>query len=74
MLAAPEDAAGIAEAIARLIADPIAVERLGANARALVAATFDAEVNFDRFFTLLATDGRAGRAGEPEPAREARVG
>jgi glycosyltransferase involved in cell wall biosynthesis len=51
-LADPEDVAGLADAVAHLLADPAALERLGTAARARVRERFDAERNFERLFAL----------------------
>jgi len=45
LLVAPDDAAALADALARLAADPALCVRLGAAGRARVEAVFDADVN-----------------------------
>ncbi|MCB0154597.1 MAG: hypothetical protein KDF65_07355, partial [Anaerolineae bacterium] len=42
----------LADAIAKLAADPALRKRLGRNARALVQAEFDIEVNANRLITI----------------------
>jgi glycosyltransferase involved in cell wall biosynthesis len=64
-LAGPEDVAGLADAVAGLIADPAALERLGARARACALERFDADRNFERLFALWERRGAA-----PAPAAE----
>lgn len=48
----PGDARALADAIAKLAADPALRKRLGRNARALVQAEFDIEVNANRLITI----------------------
>ncbi|OGF12870.1 MAG: hypothetical protein A2W00_04060 [Candidatus Eisenbacteria bacterium RBG_16_71_46] len=52
-LVPPDDPAALAAAVARLLADPAGIDRLGAEARAEAMRAFDAEANFERFFALL---------------------
>jgi glycosyltransferase involved in cell wall biosynthesis len=59
-LVPPDDPAALADALARLLADPAALDRMGERARLRARGEFDAEVNFGRLYELL--DG--GRAAE----------
>lgn len=61
-LASPNDPASLADAIARLLADPQELERLGGRARGQVRDTFDADVNFERLWALFAR-GAGAEAG-----------
>ena len=55
------DPRGLAEAMARLVAEPALGERLGAGAKRSVLSTFDADANFERL--LACFEGRD--AGSP---------
>jgi glycosyltransferase involved in cell wall biosynthesis len=58
-LVGEDDPEALAGAIATLLADPAALDRLGERARARVRRDFDAERNFERLFALLGGESRA---------------
>lgn len=65
-LVAPEDPVALADALALLLADPSAIDRLSANALGRVEGTFDADRNFERLWALFQGGERewgAHRAG-----------
>ena len=61
-LVPPDDAEALAAELARLVADPAEIDRLGAAARARIGERFDAERNFERLLALM----NGGRAAVPE--------
>lgn len=65
LLAAEGDAAGFAAAVARLLADPAARERLGAAAAAHIAARHDLPVAAARLAAVLSAAFEAGKERRP---------
>jgi glycosyltransferase involved in cell wall biosynthesis len=51
----PGDSDALAEAILKIWADQAAFERMGENARSLMAERFDKEIQFDRFLDYFRT-------------------
>lgn len=72
-LGEPGDPDGLAAAIARCLADPDGLDRMGARARARVKAWFDAERNFERLVALFERRGPAPDVATPAPAEERRA-
>ncbi len=60
-LCAPRDPAGLADAIAPLLACPAEVDRLGAIARATVRDAFDVDRSFERLWALFAGTAEGSR-------------
>jgi glycosyltransferase involved in cell wall biosynthesis len=56
-----DDPAALADALARLLADPAPLDRMGERARQRARGEFDARVNFERLFELLSGAGAAER-------------
>jgi glycosyltransferase involved in cell wall biosynthesis len=52
-LVPPDDASALADTLARLLADPAQLDRMGERARQRARSAFDARVNFERLYDLL---------------------
>lgn len=72
LLAELKDVAGLAERIARLLADPAEAERLGRNGHARAARDFNGELYLERLLAIYETARRRRGAAAPAGGGDAR--